>query len=124
MTTETDYAADDRQAAKQGAAFARRFGLRKRVGKALAYKRMGYSASGVAKRLDVNESTAKGYLNDLADRFGGAALWAYHADDESDPLTGHDASEQTSNTDVSDSGSETPADPLGHVNRAGGGEVE
>lgn len=45
-------------------------GLRKKHGKALELAEAGYSHSGIAKKLDVTASTARGYLDDLQDMFG------------------------------------------------------
>gem|GEM_PF-6499019 len=44
--------------------------LREPVAESLAWLELGYSASGTAKRVDRSESTIKGYLDDLNDRFG------------------------------------------------------
>lgn len=45
-------------------------GLREVHGKALILAQEGYSHSGVAKELDVGDSTAKSYLSDLQEMFG------------------------------------------------------
>lgn len=45
-------------------------GLRKIHGKALILAEAGYSHSGIANKLDVNETTARKYLDDLQDKFG------------------------------------------------------
>lgn len=119
---EEMYEHDDAKAKQQGKVFAARFGLRKRVGKALAYKRLGYSASGVAKRVGVNKGTAKDYLDAVADRFGEEALWPYHADESNDPLTGRDAGGSTDLRSAANTGMDPHTDPLGHVERAEDGD--
>lgn len=126
---DIDYEADDRQAKREGRAFSQRFGLSENKGRALAYKRMGYSATGLATRLDVANTTAKSYMNDLAERFGDAALWAYHANESDDPLSGRDgpeshtrrAADQPEHDAMSDTDATT--DPLGHIDRAVEGDV-
>jgi hypothetical protein len=44
--------------------------LRQPVAESLAWLELGYSASGAAQRVGQSESTIKGYLDDLEDRFG------------------------------------------------------
>lgn len=44
--------------------------LSKDVATALAWKEFGYTASGIAKRLDVTESTVDNYLQEVTQRFG------------------------------------------------------
>lgn len=93
---------DRRTARSKGREYAGRFGLRDPVGIALAYKRLGYSASGIARMMDRSESTVNGYLETCIGEFGGmgretmtnqfdprgeAALWAYHANQSEDPLS-------------------------------------
>lgn len=45
-------------------------GLREVHGKALYLAEAGFSHSGIAKELDVGDTTAKGYLEDLQEVFG------------------------------------------------------
>lgn len=119
MTTNTPHEYTEREqndidARDKGRAFAAEYGLRERVSIALAYKRMGYSASGISKRMDITEGTIKGYLDTAVERFGGesieldngeidprgeAALWPYHANKSDDPLQN---TKDASNTDTSD----------------------
>lgn len=118
----------DRQAQRQGRTLARQHGLRDQVGIAVAYKRLGFSASGVAKRVDVATSTAKGYLDSVADRFGDAALFAYHGPGESDPLasrtvTASDpAPSESERRQRPDNGSQPSDDPLSNVDAINGGD--
>ncbi len=46
----------------------------------LAYSEIGFSSSGIAARTQFAENTVRGYLDEMADTFGQAAVWARHPD--------------------------------------------
>jgi hypothetical protein len=54
----------------------REYGLRDRRSRTLAWSDLGYSSSGIAKRVDSTESTVRGYLDEASERFGPYAAWA------------------------------------------------
>lgn len=46
----------------------------------LAYSELGFSSSGISARTQFAEATIRGYLDELAEQFGQAAVWAHHPD--------------------------------------------
>lgn len=48
--------------------------LSKRQAKALAYREIGYSTGGIARKMETGEPTVKAYLETVAERFGRRAL--------------------------------------------------
>ena len=56
-------------------------GLPDSVATALAYRELGYTASGIAKRIDRTESTVRGYLDDVAESLGFEVLETKLPDD-------------------------------------------
>lgn len=50
--------------------------LPRKYGKTLAYSELGYSTSGIAKRLDKTEGTVKKYFDRLENQYGTEALYA------------------------------------------------
>lgn len=72
-TTEPTYLNGDKQnrwVTKRARFLVRANDLRQPVAESLAWLELGYSASGAAQKTDHSESTIKGYLDDLEDRFG------------------------------------------------------
>lgn len=53
---------------------ANEIGLRKKVAETVAYKELGYTSSGIAKRIGVGESTALNYLDTASKRYPGICL--------------------------------------------------
>lgn len=47
----------------------------------IAHAELGFSASGIAARTHFTETTVRGYLDELADRFCPAAVWTKHPDE-------------------------------------------
>lgn len=45
------------------------------VALALAYRRLGYSYSGIAGRIDKTEATVAGYMDEVADEYGEHAVY-------------------------------------------------
>lgn len=54
----------------------REYGLRDRLARTLAWSDLGYSSSGIAKRVDSTETTVRSYLDEATERFGPYAVWA------------------------------------------------
>lgn len=51
-------------------------GLDERHAVTVAWSELGYSSSGIAKRAGFAEGTVRGYLEELAEELGEAAVWA------------------------------------------------
>lgn len=60
----------DRAAEERGRYLERTTALDKRPAKAVALSEMGYTDSGIAKRLDATEATVADYLDRVAERYG------------------------------------------------------
>lgn len=50
--------------------------LPRKYGKTLAYSELGYSSSGIAKKLEKTPGTIKKYLDRIEEEYGTAALYA------------------------------------------------
>lgn len=57
-----EYEGDERYATQRARYLARSTNLRKIEGEAVAFAERGYSANGIAKKMDTSASTAQGYL--------------------------------------------------------------
>lgn len=55
---------------QRGRYLAREHDLRDPVALAVAYREAGYTASGIAKKIDSTEGTVNGYLRQIADEYG------------------------------------------------------
>jgi hypothetical protein len=55
---------------------AQEYGVRERLARAVAWSELGYSSSGIGKRLDVTEGTARSYLGEIEERWGWSAAFA------------------------------------------------
>lgn len=71
---EVDETDEDREATERGRYLARRHRLREQVALAVAYRELGYTASGIAGKVDVTPSTVQAWLDDVAERFGKRAI--------------------------------------------------
>lgn len=69
-----DGSGDDRHANERAAYLTRRADLSENKALALAYRELGYSHSGIAKRCGVAESTVDGWMAEISDRHGRDAL--------------------------------------------------
>lgn len=47
----------------------------------IAFSELGFSASGIAKHIDLVESTVRRHLEEIADLYGEQAVWARKTDD-------------------------------------------
>lgn len=61
---------NEREATERARYFVREHDLRKPVALAAAWRQMGYSPSGIAKRIETGESTVKKYVEAIEDEFG------------------------------------------------------
>jgi hypothetical protein len=52
------------------------YGVRERLARAKAWSELGYSSSGIGKRLDVTEGTARSYLDEIEERWCWSAAFA------------------------------------------------
>jgi hypothetical protein len=77
---------DDAHARVRGRYLASRHGLRDGVAKAVAYRELGWTASPIARKLDVGESTVRGWLDDIAGRFGERATETKWEEQRTGPL--------------------------------------
>jgi hypothetical protein len=66
----------DRWAERRAQFIRREFELDYRHAITLAYSELGFSSSGIAARTQFTENTIRGYLDQLANDFGQAAVWA------------------------------------------------
>lgn len=55
---------------------AQEYGVRERLARAVSWSELGYSSSGIGGRLDVTEGTARGYLDEIEERWCWAAAFA------------------------------------------------
>lgn len=75
--SEPLYRQDEQRWVDRRAQYLRReYGLRDRLARTLAWSDLGYSSSGIAKRVNSTESTVRGYFDEAAERFGPYAVWA------------------------------------------------
>lgn len=77
---------EDREASERGRYLARKHGLRDTHARALAYRELGYSASGVAPKVDSTESSVKTWLDRIAVRHGLAAVDTKWSEQRESPL--------------------------------------
>lgn len=47
----------------------------------ITHSELGYSSSGIAKQIDLGESTVRAHLEEIADTHGPQACWARRADE-------------------------------------------
>lgn len=69
-----DTQAEDRYADRRAEYVSRVTDLRESVARALGYRELGYTHSGIAKRCDVTEATVDAWMADIADQYGKRAL--------------------------------------------------
>ena len=69
-----DHEQVDRYADRRAQYLTRVVDLPERVARALAYRELGYSHAGIAKRVGYGEGTVDAWMADVADRFGERAL--------------------------------------------------
>jgi len=75
--TRTPIIEDDEKYAEARARYLERVAdLPRKYGRTLAYSELGYSSSGIAKRLGKTAGTVKKYLDRLEDQYGREALYA------------------------------------------------
>lgn len=77
---------DDREAERRAQFLERRYDFRSPKALALAYRELGYSHSGIARRIDSTEATVAKYMDAVADEFGPGAIETKRADEREGPL--------------------------------------
>lgn len=77
---------DDLEARQRGRYLARRHGLRRDVALALAFRELGWTASGISSKIDVTEATAAGWLDDIAEEYGLRAIETKQPDERTGGL--------------------------------------
>ena len=70
----------EREARERGRFLQRKNGLSDRRALTVAYAELGYSPSGIAKRIDSTEGTVDNYLDQIAVQYGPAAIEVKTAD--------------------------------------------
>lgn len=76
----------EREATKRAQYLKRKHDLSEKQALAVAYSEMGYSAAGIAKRIDSTKSTVSGYLRYIAEEYGDEAVYPKMPGDRNGPL--------------------------------------
>jgi hypothetical protein len=76
VSMSLDEIGDERKATERARWLARKTDMNRKVAEAVAWSELGFSAAGIAKKVDRAESTVKGYLEQAGARYGLEAMWA------------------------------------------------
>ena len=77
---------DDREASQRAQFLERHHDLREPVALALAYRELGYSHSGIARKIGVTAATVGKYMEEIAEEFGPEAVETKRPDEREGEL--------------------------------------